>query len=228
MNEILRVVINTLISFAYLFIIAKLLGKKQIAQLEFTDYVLGISIGSIAAQMTFDTEIPFYFFLIAMTIFMVLALILNYLEITPTFLKTIIKGKPHILIEDGKINYKEIKKVRFDMNDLLSLCRLKNYFDIDEIAFAILETNGQLSILPKSENKPATLEHLKIKDKKSSLSIDFIIEGKIVEKALNQAEKSKDWLYKKLNISSKNDLKNIVLATYDEENDEIIVHNKNL
>lgn len=124
-KPIFGVLINSSVAFVYLFVISKILGKKQIAQLEFIDYTIGISLGSIAAEMATNTETPFYFFLIAMTIFLVLALLVAVVGRKNTFLKRILKGKPLTLIYDGKINYKSLKKSKIDVNDLLSMLREK-------------------------------------------------------------------------------------------------------
>ena len=130
------VLIDSCIAFVYLFIISKLLGKKQIAQLEFIDYTIGISLGSIAAEMATNTETPFWYFLIAMTIFFVFAFAISLIGRKSPLLKKIIKGKPATLIYDGKIDYKQLKKTKIDVNDLLSMLREKNYFDISDVGYA--------------------------------------------------------------------------------------------
>ena len=109
-KPIFWVLINAVVSFAYLFIISKILGKKQIAQLEFIDYAVGISLGSIAAEMSTDSETPFYYYLIAMTIFLVLALLVSLIGRKNSALKRIFKGKPSTLIYEGKIDYKQLVK----------------------------------------------------------------------------------------------------------------------
>ncbi len=154
------VLINSVVSFVYLFIISKLLGKKQIAQLEFIDYAVGISLGSIAAEMA-TTDKPFYHYLIAMTIFFLLAFLIAVIGRKSTFLKRIFKGKPATLIYNGKINYKQICKSNIDINDLLSMLREKGYFDINSVAYAIFETSGELSVLPKGAQTPTVVENLK-------------------------------------------------------------------
>lgn len=226
MNEVLRVLYGTAISFVVLFIITKIMGKKQLAQLEYTDYVIGISIGSIAAQMTVDDSISLLHFVLAMFMFMIFAILLNVLEITPTFLKAFLKGKPVILISDGVIDYKNLKKCKLDINDLLALCREKNYFNIQDIAYAIFETNGQLSVLPKANQTPVVAEDLKLEKPKVSLTIEVIVDGVISKNALKQIKKNKEWLFKRLAITSNKQVKEIALAIYDEKTDELILHLK--
>jgi len=220
------VLINSVVSFVYLFIISKLLGKKQIAQLEFIDYAVGISLGSIAAEMA-TTDKPFYHYLIAMTIFFLLAFLIAVIGRKSTFLKRIFKGKPATLIYDGKINYKQICKSNIDINDLLSMLREKGYFDINSVAYAIFETSGELSVLPKGAQTPTVVENLKdVKIQKASLTNELVIDGKVSKSGLKELNKDEKWLYKNLNITSKKELKNIALAVYDEKSKAVVVHNK--
>ncbi len=221
------VLINAVVSFAYLFIISKILGKKQIAQLEFIDYAVGISLGSIAAEMATDTENPFYYYIIAMTIFLVLALLVSIIGRKNSFLKRVLKGKPSTLIYEGKIQYDQLKNSNIDVNDLLSMLREKNYFDINDVAYAIFEPSGELSVLPKGNQKPVVLEDVN-RDaiKQASLSNVIIVDGAISKSGLSEAQKTEEWLFDRLQIKDKQDLKNIILATYDDQTDTFNVHYK--
>lgn len=221
------VLINSVVSFVYLFIISKLLGKKQIAQLEFVDYAVGISLGSIAAEMATDAETPFYYYLIAMTIFFVLAIVVSLVSRKSSVLKRIMKGKPSMVIYEGKIDYKQLSKCLIDVNDLLAMLREKNYFDINDVAYAVMETSGELSVLPKGGNKPATVGDLTSPSvQPSSLTNVLIVDGQISESGLNEIGKDEKWLFDRLNIQTKEALKNIILATYDDQADAFNVHTK--
>ena len=226
-NAIWWVLINSVVSFVYLFIISKILGKKQIAQLEFIDYAVGISLGSIAAEMATETETPFYYYLIAMTIFFVLAIFVSLIGRKSSFLKRIVKGKPSTLIYEGKIQYDQLSKCMIDVNDLLAMLREKNYFDINDVAYAVMETSGELSVLPKGGNKPVTVGDLEgVTVEPASLTNILIVDGKISESGLNEVNKDEKWLFDRLNIKDKQALKNVILATYDEKNDAFNVHTK--
>ena len=222
------VLINSVVSFIYLFIISKILGKKQIAQLEFIDYAIGISLGSIAAEMATDSETPFYYYLIAMTIFLLLALFVGVIGRKNTVLKRVLKGKPSTLIYEGKIDYKQLVKCNIDVNDLLSMLREKNYFDINDVAYAIFEPSGELSVLPKGNQKPVVIEAVN-RDaiEPSSLSNVLVADGAISESGLSEAGKTNEWLYQRLQIKDKEGLKNVILATYDNKTDKLNVHYKN-
>ncbi len=226
-DSIYWVLIDSTIAFIYLFIISKILGKKQIAQLEFIDYTVGISLGSIAAEMATNDEVPFYHFLIAMTVFFLFALLIAIVGRKNTFLKRLLKGKPSTLIYDGKINYKELKKNKIDVNDLLSMLREKNYFDISDVAYALFEPSGELSVLPKGAQKPVVMEDFdKDKIEPASLCNVLIVDGAVSHSGLKDIGRDETWLFDRLNIKDKTDLEKIILATYDDKTDEFGVHYK--
>jgi uncharacterized membrane protein YcaP (DUF421 family) len=221
------VLIDSAVAFLYLFVISKLLGKKQIAQLEFIDYTVGISLGSIAAEMATNTEVPFYYFLIAMTIFFLFAALVAVVGRKTTFLKRLLKGKPATLIYDGKINYKELKKNKIDVNDLLSMLREKGYFDIADVAYAVFEPSGKLSVLPVGAQKPLVMEDLdNDKIKPAQLEDILVVDGVLSRSGLNNAGKDDRWLFERLGVTDGKDLKDILLCVYDAENDKLNTYRK--
>lgn len=225
MNEIVYLLILSVSSVLTLFIIAKILGKKQVAQLEFIDYVIGISIGSVAAEMSTDvSDKPLYYYLIAMAIYFLFDLFITLLARKSPALKHFFKGRPLVIIYDGEIDYKVLKKSKLDVNDLLALARAKGFFSLDDIAYAIFENSGELSIMPKERKRPPVLEDVedKIEDE-AELPIYLVIDGVISRSSLNEIQKDKKWLFKKLGISKNKDLKKIILASYDEENNKLKV-----
>lgn len=215
MNDFLSVLYQSLMSFFILFLISKLLGKKQVAQLEFTDYVIGISIGSIAAQMSIEPDIPWYHFVVAMAIYALFDLGITLTSRKSSLLKKIFKGRPLILINQGKIDYKSLKKSKLDINELISQCRVKGFFKISDINYCIFEPSGDFSILAKSDNQNVIREDLKIKKEEESLNVDFIIDGKIVKPALEKYNKDLSWLLKKTKLKNEKQIKkNILLFSY--------------
>lgn len=225
MDRISKVLLESGLSFIVLFIISKMLGKKQIAQLEFTDYTVGITIGSIAAQMAFDTNFPFYTHIISMIVFAALDIIVSMISRKTLFFKRVLKGTPLILIDDGKIIYQNIKKSKIDINELIAQARCNGFFDISKISACVFEISGNFSFLPKGCNQNVTLTDLNIEAPKTSLTPNLIIDGHLDWEELKKMEKSKQWLMKKLNITSKKEIKNIALATLN-ANGDIEVHNK--
>ncbi len=221
MPDWVTVIIFSSVAVVYLFIISKLLGKKQIAQLEFIDYVMGISIGSIAAEMATDLDqTPWQYYLLGMTVFFLFDLFVSFIGRKGPAMKHFFKGRPEVIIYDGEIDYKNLKKSKLDVNDLISMCREKDYFDLSDIAFAIFETSGELSILPKSTQKPTVAEDLKLSLPPAGLPFYLVIDGHISYSSFTELKKDTDWMLNKLGITKK-ELKNILLATYDPETDII-------
>jgi uncharacterized membrane protein YcaP (DUF421 family) len=231
MNEvlysILKVIMSASIAFLYLLVISKLLGKKQIAELDFISYVTGISIGSIAAEMSTNAaKEPLYLYIISMTVFFLFDFLIGLLTRKGLWLEKLLVGSPIIIIENGKINYKALKKSKLTVNEVTGFARDKGYFSLDDIAFGIFESNGTFSILPKEHKSPVVAQDLKIKKDKAGMIYSVIADGKISKTALKKLGKDKDWLYKKLDLD-KQKLKLILLAEYDQVSKEFNIFYKN-
>ena len=203
------------------------MGKKQIAQLSFLDYVIGISLGSIAAEMATDPDRPYYHFFIAMAIYLLLDLALTFAARKGTLLKKFVRGRPLILVERGRINYRNLTRSKLDINDLLSMCRAKGYFDLRDVSYCIFETSGEVSILPSPQAVSAKSMDLGVTPPAPSLSKDVVEDGKLIEDALRQIGKDRVWLFDQLGIEGESEIKEIALATYYKDTDELKVHFKN-
>lgn len=219
------VILNSCFSFVAIFVIAKMLGKKQVAQLTVVDYVVGITIGNIAGQWCTDYRSPWYLYFIGMAIFLTFTLFINFLERKIPF-KKLLKGKQLELVTDGKINYKNLKKSKLDINDMLGLLRAKGYFDIDYISYVFLENNGEISVLAKDQYAQPTKQDLGVKIQPQIEPAKYlIIDGKINKTVLTVLKKDINWLYKKCNIINKKELKSIILAEYT-DSQKIALHYK--
>ena len=152
MKEVLTVIMRSIVSLTVLFAVTKLLGKKQVSQLSLFDYVIGISIGNFAAEITMNMETQFINGIVAMIVFGLIAFSVSIITMKSITLRRFFMGTPTILIQKGKILEKNLKKVKFDVNDLLEECRSNNYFDLKEIEYALMESKGTVSILPKDES----------------------------------------------------------------------------
>ena len=162
-NELFNVVIRGLLSLITLFLVTKLIGKKQVSQLSLFDYVIGISIGNFAAEMTINLESEELYGIIAVLLFGGIAYLVSVGTMKSIKLRRFFMGSPTILIEHGKILQDNFYKVKYDINDMLEQCRVNGYFDISEIDYAIVEANGELSILAKSEYLPVNRNDMKLK-----------------------------------------------------------------
>ena len=223
--DFLILIIKSIASLFALFILTNALGKKQINQLNMFDYVIGISIGNVVAEMTVNKEVVFIDGIIVMTIYSLISIFVSYLGMKSLFFRKLVCGTPVILIENGKINEKDLKKTRIDINELLEEARINGYFDITEIEYALMETNGKISFLPKSKYKPITKNDLKMDSPYKGLSLELIIDGEIILKNLKKINKSKKWLITRLNNMNFYNIDNVLLAIIDTD-EKISVYEK--
>ena len=221
-EELWIVIYRSFLSLATLFLVTKVLGKKQVSQLSLFDYVIGISIGNFAAEMTINLESQTMNGILAVFIFGIVAYVVSILTMKSIFLRRFFISTPTVLIEKGQIMKEGLKKVKYDINDLLQQCRINGYFDVSDIEYALMEPNGSISILPKESKRLVNLEDLKIKSNQSGLCANVIIDGKIMETNLSNINKTKTWLLKQLKTD---DLSNILLATIDNEGNLKVYHN---
>ena len=221
--EIIKVILTALLSVASLFIITKIMGHKQVAQLDFFDYVSGITIGSIGAELATELEKP-YKPLIALAIYGLASLLLNLLAHKIPRTRKYINGTPTILMNDGNLYRKNLKKAKLDLSEFMLLCREQGYFDLDEIQTAIFEHNGKLSILPKSANRPATPDDLKITAKATHIGVEVIMDGRVMGENLSRMGRDVNWLTKQLNIQGCKDAKEIFLGIYRPEEDKLTLY----
>lgn len=224
LDELGAVLIRGFVSFIMLFLVTKLLGKKQVSELSLFDYVIGISIGNFAAEITINLDVSVWYGLFAVVEFGIIAYIISIVTMKSINLRRFFIGVPTVLIDKGEIILSGLKKVHFDINDLLETCRTSGYFDISEIEYAIMETSGQLSILPKSENKPVTIKDLNLKQKKQSLNANIIIDGNIMYNNLKNMNKDEIWLLNQLKIKGYKK-EEILLATLDKE-EKLVIYEK--
>lgn len=211
--EALRIIPRGAISLVVLFFITKLMGKKQVSELSLFDYVIGISIGNFTAEMVMNFDYQYINGIIAISTFGIISYLVSIVTLKSIHLRRFLIGVPTVIIEDGKISLNALRKAKLDINDLLEECRGEGYFDISEISYAILEVNGKLSILPKSDYQVPNLKDLKIKKDKAYLSVNVIIDGVLMEENLRNSNKGLDWLNKELKKQGHANYENILLAT---------------
>lgn len=225
-NEALSVIPRSLISLLILFFITKLIGRKQVSELSLFDYVIGISIGNFAAETTMNFEGQFINGIVAVITFGIFAYLVSILTMKSIFFRRFLMGSPVVIIEDGNILEKSLKKMQIDVNDLLEQIRSGGYFDLNEVAYAIMETNGKISILPKNEYKPVINKDMNIKKEKASLCANVIIDSHIMKNNLKRMNKTEEWLLHELKVKGYTSLENILLATMD-ENGKVRLYEKN-
>lgn len=220
--DFLMLIIKSIGSLFALFILTNLLGKKQINQLNMFDYVIGISIGNVVAEMTVNKEVNFFDGIIVMAIYSLLSLIVSFITIKSIKFRKIISGTPTILMENGKLIRNGLKKVKIDVNEFLEEARTCGYFDISELEYAIMETNGKISFLSKNKYTSVTKDDLNLKNSYKGPSIELIIDGAIIDNNLKKINKNRSWLITRLNNMNHKDIKKMLLVIID-SNEKITV-----
>ena len=221
LTDIWVITYRSLIAVLVLFIISRLIGPRQISELTFYDYIVGISIGSIAA-MAVERNINMVDMAVSMVVFGGFAVLFAFLTTKSMTLRKMFSGKPSIMIYNGKIIEKALKKNNYDINDLLLNCRLQGYFKYEDIAFAVLETNGQLSIMPKADKAPLTPYDMALKPEKSALEYNLIIDGNIMSDNLKSYGKDEQWLKTQLKEQNVKNIGEVLLGVGD-GNDKLTV-----
>ena len=215
--EPLKIILTSLSSAAVLFILAKLMGHKQIVQLDLFDYITGITIGSIAAEFATELENPIQP-LIAMIVYGLIAVCLSILTSKFPRIRKYINGTPTILMNDGKLYRKNMKKARLDLSEFLVLCRQSGYFDLSAIQTAIFEYNDQLTILPTSGQRPATPDDLSLTPPPACIFTEVIMDGRIMGENLHRKGLNEQWLQKQLELQGYRSAKEVYLGLCDQNN----------
>lgn len=215
--EILKIVWLSIASIVVLFILSKIMGNKEMSHLNLFDYIIGITIGSIAAEMATALESDFTQPLTAMVVYALVTVLISYTTNHSLKARRIVEGKTLILLDNGKLYRNNFKKGKVDLNEFLMQCRTNGYFNISEIQTAVLETNGKISFIPKSERKPVTLEDLNLKQKQEKLILNVVLDGIVLEENLKILSKDKEWLEKQARKQGVKDISKIFLATCDQE-----------
>lgn len=215
-------------------VLARINGAKQISQLSFYDYITGITVGSMAAVMAIDDEIPFWLPLIAMVIFVLASYAEGKWAIHSLKARKIIDGTPMVLMANGKLLQSHMKKAHLTVNDLLSEARVAGYFNLHDVAFAVMENSGKISFLPHAQNAPYTRKDANLHPDPASLYVNVVIDGVLLEQELNAIGKNVEWFQHICKQHHYGDVKDMLLAIADSNNnlyvyykDETSKHEKN-
>ena len=227
MSDFFNICFRTILVLIILFFITKMMGKKQISELNFFDYVVGITIGSIAADISLDIEKNMIAGIAALYIYGFISYIISFVSIKSILARRFFIGVPTFLVEKGKIIESGLKKSKIDVNDLLMVARENGYFNLDEIDYALMEVNGNISFLPKEKEKPVTKRDMKIKCSNEGLTVNAIIDSKYMANNMKAINKDKEWLDHELKVNGYDNYDNILLATID-NNYKVTIYEKNV
>ena len=212
--KILGVILTTLLSVIVLFLLAKIMGHKQIAQMDLFDYIAGITIGSIGAELATELEQPWKP-LIAMVIYG--GVTFGFSVITSKYprLRKYINGTPTVILHNGKLYRKNMKKAKLDLSEFMVMCREAGYVNLGDIPTAVFEYNGKLAILPVSDKRPMIPADNNLMPKQETISAEIIMDGRVMDENLQRMGLDEKWLQKQIEAQGFHSAKEIFLGLCD-------------
>ena len=214
----LVVVIRTLILYASVTAAVRIMGKRQIGEMQPSELVVAIMISDLASVPMQAVDIPLLSGIIPVFTLIVAEVFAAFLSLKSKAIRRIIAGEPSVVIRGGRIDEKELVRQRFNLNDLLEQLRISGYPDISQVEIAVLETNGQLSIIPKAEARNVTVKDLNLKNaEKETIPFMLISDGKINKAELERSGKSEKWLNQELKKKKISSVKEVFVASLDED-----------
>ena len=211
----LIVVLRTLILYSLVVIVLRLLGKRQIGQLQPFELVVVIMISELAAVPSENVGIPLISGIIPILVLLFAGTTLSYMSLKNEKARAILCGRPTILVDKGKILEQELAKTRYNLTDLLEQLRLKNVPNIADVEYAILETNGEVSVIPKSQKRPAIPEDFQLSPKYEGLPVPLIMDGKLHTENLRKAKVDQVWLEEEIKKQNLAGIEQVLLASID-------------
>ncbi len=216
--ELLKICILSFGSIIVLYILTKIMGNREMGQLSMFDYIVSITIGSIAAEMSTSIEDNFFEPLIAMIIYALVTILISVLNNHSLKIRRFFNGASLILFDNDIFYIKNLKKAKLDINELLMQCRTNGYFNLSDIQTVILESNGKISILPKSDKKPIVPFDMNIPMEQEKITTNVILDGYLINENLKKSRHDENWLQKELSKQNNAKIEDIFLATCDDKN----------
>lgn len=211
--SLFEVVVQTFLAFFAILIYARILGKQQIGELTFFEYINGITFGSIAGVLATDVEPKrTMFHLIGLSLFALLTFVAGYLSLKSRPVRKVIAGEPTIVIHNGKILEEKMGKMQYNMDELLAQLREKQVFDVGDVEFAIVEPTGGLSVQLKAEAKPVTRKDLQLSSGYEGISVELVMDGEVINQNLRQIGLDENWLLEQLKQRGVTSLDEVTLA----------------
>ncbi len=227
-HEMLTVFYRTLVLYVGVLIVIRIMGKREVGQLSPFDLVVAIMIAESAAISMENLDQPLFLGFIPVLTLMTAEVLFSYISLKNKWLRHLITGTPSVIIERGVIMEKEMRKIRYNINDLLSQLREKNAHNINDVEYAILETSGELSVIMKSDKRAATPADLNVAPPYEGLPLPLIYDTEINEDNLRKAGKDHNWLYKKLKENNVKGPEEVLLASLDVEGNLFISCKQNI
>ncbi|WP_204701310.1 DUF421 domain-containing protein [Halanaerobacter jeridensis] len=217
MDQSLLIISRSSIAFFTLLIFTRILGKQQVSQLTYFDYILGITVGSIAGILSVDLKSEARLVWLGIATWVILSILMKTIALKSRHLSKYIDGEPTIVIMNGQIMEENLKKMRFRATDLLEMLRVKGIFNPSQIEFAILETSGKLSVLKKSQHQNLTPQDMNLDSNYKGLNVEVIYDGQVIKENLKQFKLDTQWLENQLKQAGISSSREVFLATLDTE-----------
>jgi uncharacterized membrane protein YcaP (DUF421 family) len=215
MAEVFSIILCSTASILTLFVLTKLMGYRQMSQLSMFDYINGITIGSIAAEMATSLDESILQPFLAMIVYSLFAILLSFLSSKSIRMRRIVEGKPLVLMSDGEIFESNLKKAKIDLSEFLVQCRVNGYFDVSKLEAAILEGNGRISFLPKSDDRPLTVSDVHLSVPKDDPVAVVILDGCLMKQNLKHTGRDETWLLHQIQAQGTKRVADVLLATCD-------------
>ena len=224
--EILKIIILSITSILELFILTKIMGNKEMSQLSMFDYIVSITIGSIAAEMSTSLEEDFWQPVVAMLVYAIISILISFLSSKSIKLRRSFLGTTLILYDNGTLYNKNFKTAKLDLSEFLMLCRINGYFNLSDIQTALLESNGKISFLPKAEKRPTVTSDFNLNPVQDRITVNLILDGKLLKENLDYTGNDYVWLQNEIVKQGFSSINDIFLATCD-MNNNISIYSKN-
>lgn len=211
----LAVLLRTIILYLLVVAVMRLMGKRQIGELQPYELATAIMISELAAVPMQDMGIPLINGIIPILVLLIGQFMISFTAMKSNSMRNVICGKPTILIENGRIIEENLRKEFYNLSDLLEQLRINNVPNIADVEFAILETSGQLSVIPKSQKRPVTPDDLKVPTSYEGLPLELVLDGELIDANLMKAGLDQNWLQSELVKRGIDNVKNVLLASLD-------------
>jgi uncharacterized membrane protein YcaP (DUF421 family) len=209
----LILIARVLILYTLIIAVMRVMGKRQIGQLQPSELVVAILIADLASVPMQNKDIPLLNGIVPILVLMVGEVVASYLTVRSNVARSIISGRPSVIMSGGKIRWSELQEARMNLDDLIEQLRVNGYPDISDVEFAILETSGHLSVIPKSQRRPVCPADLGIETPYEGLPVTLIVDGKVNHNNLRLVNLSEDWLRGQLSDRGVSDLSQVMLAS---------------
>lgn len=215
MPEYVLIIMRSIFTFIILLILARFMGKQQLSQLTFFDYIVGITIGDISASLAVDQNMKITNGLVGLVIWSLFSVLMAIISLKSFRFRKLTSGKPTVLIKGGKIQEQNLKRLRMSVDEMMPLLRAKNAFKLSDVELALMETDGQVNVMKKSDSDPVTPKVLGLQVEQEKQPQIVVLDGKLHEESLNKTPYTREWLLGEAIKQGASDFSDVFLAQID-------------